>query len=122
MPIGTAAALIISAIIAGATTVTSSVISSKDAEEAQNEGRRLGNMKRNDELGWQKTQARLGRAKLAFQKKEATELRKERGLDRGIAARDKQQANMMGLINSKEVLKSNFLNFFQRPVAGRRAA
>jgi len=114
--------IVVGAALTLAGTLTSAAIESGDIEEAQNEARRLANLKRDDDLRWQDIQDRLGRARiglgkkeLAFRKREAGELRKERGLERGMLAREKHEAKMMGLVNSNQVLRSNFLQMMQRP-------
>lgn len=129
MAIQVAAALIIGAIISAAGGVAGGIFTSQDVEAAQNEARRLANMKRDDELKWKNTQERLSKSKLRLEQKRLgfqreAELfgRKERGLERGMLAREKSVANTMGLINSNQAMRGNFLNFFQRGSAGRRVA
>ena len=114
-------ASIIAAVVAVAGTITSAAISSSDADDAQKEGKKLANIKREDELRRERENKRLNNAELRLRKKELgyqreAELydRKERGLERGMISREKHSANMMNLVNSNEVLKSNFLNIFQR--------
>ena len=119
-------ASIIGAVVALATTITGAAISSSDTEDAQNEARRLNERGRQDALDLNDRKEKLEKARIGIEKKrlsygriEAEKSRKERGLERGIAARDKQQASMMGLVNSNEVLKSNFLNMWQRQRGGK---
>ena len=104
-------------------------LESSDIEDARNEARAMETLRRKDEQAriaaterMEKARLGLSREQLMFQKREAKESRKERAYDRGVTARDKQNATMMGLINSNQAMRGNFLNFFQRRTTGRRSA
>ena len=96
-------------------------LESADIQDAQNEARIMEAMRRKDEQAriasterMEKARLGLSREQFMFQKKEAKESRKERAYERGAVARENQLGRVMGMLNSQEVLKSNFLNHFTR--------
>ena len=96
-------------------------LESQDILDAQNEARAMEALRRKDEQArivaterMEKARLGLSREGLMFQKAEAKESRKERAYERGYAARENQFGKVMGMLNSQEVLKSNFLNHFTR--------
>lgn len=68
MPIATAVGVIIAAIIAGGTAVTSSVIASADQDEAREEAKGLAGIRRSDILGQQREATELSREGQAIQR------------------------------------------------------
>jgi len=96
-------------------------LESQDIQDAQNEARIMEAQRRRDEQArlaaterMDKARLGLSREALMFEKREAKESRKERAYERGVAARENQLGRVMGMLNSQEVLKSNFLNHFMR--------
>jgi len=96
-------------------------LESQDLEHAQREARAMEALRRKDEQAriaaterMEKARLGLSKEQLMFQKREAKESRKERAYDRGVTARENQFGKVMGMLNSQEVLKSNFLNNFMR--------
>lgn len=112
---------IIAAIIAAGATVTTTALNNSATEDAQNEARRLANIRRQDELAMGDANKKLTKAQLRLQKKQVqyqrdAELfgRKERSLERGIQARESYLGKQLGMINSNDALRMQYANLFKR--------
>lgn len=121
MPVAT----IVGAIIAIAGTVISAAISSSDSAEAQNEGRALAERKRNDDIAYRRSQERLDNLRLKQRKTEARmqsraekERLKQRKKEFAFTERETFFNKQMGMLNSSETMRSNFVNtLFKRRAA-----
>ena len=117
MAVGT----IIAAIIAAGAAITTTALNNSATEDAQNEARRLANIRRQDELamandGKKMTKARLRLDKKRLQYERDAELfgRKERTLERGTQARESYLGKQLGMINSNDALRMQYANLFKR--------
>ena len=126
MPAGTTAAVlaIIGAVIAATGTITSSAISSADADRARTEGRRLAKIKREDELNFNKANDRLQRLGLAQRRREARMQSQESRATRKQREEEfeftKQQTGLqttLGIINGNQAMRQNFASLFNRRAA-----
>lgn len=116
-------AAIVGAVIAVAGTVVSSAISSSDAEEAQNEARRMYEVDRGDRLRREREANRLNNLSVAQSRLEFKESKRRDRLDRAERERDRQFGRretqfqkQIGLINANDAMRSNYANVMQRGV------
>ena len=123
MPAGvaTAVGVIIAAVIGAGAAVTTTALNNSATEDAQNEARRLANIRRQDELamgndGKKMTKARLRLDKKRLQYERDAELfgRKERTFERGTQARESYLGKQLGMINSNDALRMQYANLFKR--------
>jgi len=113
--------IIIAAIIAAGAAIITTVLSNSATEDAQNEAKKLANIRRQDELKVNDDNMRLSKAGLRLQKKQLqyqrdAELygRKERSFERGQAARESYLGKQLSLVNSNDALRMQYVNLFKR--------
>jgi len=121
MAIGAGVAAIIAALIGAGVSIGTGVASNSQSDKAQREARRLANIRRQDELMMFEENKKLTKEQLKLQKQQIgfnrdAELyeRKERGLERGMAARENSFNKSLSLLNGNETLRANFLNNWRR--------
>lgn len=121
----TAIATIIGAIIGAGAGIAQSTISSRDAQEANDEALRLANIQRQDTLNAQAATDQMNRLTLRqrrreFQwgKEEAEKGRAERAEERGYGRRQQFLGNTLGMVNQNAAMRSNLVNLFQRRRGG----
>jgi TolA-binding protein len=115
------AAAIVAAILAVGGVIVSAAISSSDTKDAQNEARELSKVKRQDDLNFQRSQERLEKLTLAQRKREARmqneesrKNREQREKEFAFGQRESFFDKQIGMLNSSEVMRSNFANNFRR--------
>ncbi len=117
---GSAAALIIAAIVTAVGGVISNSITSNDLKKAGEESERLAMLKRQDDIDYNNKQAELqkysldtGRQGLAFQKREARLNRQERAEERGHGRRRQNVSDALSFINADQNRRNNFVSIWK---------
>jgi len=112
---------IIAALIAAAGGIISGVMMNKETEKAQQEARAISNRDREDSLFLNGENLKLSKAQHELNKKQVAYARDaelygrgERGLERGMAARENNFAKSLALVNSNDALRTSFLNNWTR--------
>lgn len=118
MPLFTSAgATIVSAIFGAGGKLLGSYFTSKDMDEAKAESKAIYEQERADNLRRKKEANRLNQLNINYQKMQDRLARKERKETREYGMRENQFQKQIGLMNSNEGLKSNYLNFITRKAA-----
>jgi len=121
MPIATGLAMIIAAIVAATGLTTSTVLNNAAVDDANEQGLKLANISRQDQLRREQEQNRLSQASLRLQKKQLkfqreTELfgRKERAEEKGYVRRERQFDKQLGLINRNDAIRNQLVSVWRR--------
>lgn len=116
-------AAIIGAVISVTTSITSAAVNAKKTREANSEGLRLANIKRQDEMKIRESNEKLNKweqrfkkKQLDFQKSEARKDRTERGEEKGYNRRRQFFADSLNIVNQNPAARENFMSVLRRRI------
>ena len=113
----TAAATIISGLVATGGGLLSKYFTNKDVEAAKAESKSIWDAQQRDKKRLEEEQKRLTDMSIRYKKQQDRLDRKERKEATAYTKRENQFAKQLSLINSNEGLKSNYLSLVMRKAA-----
>lgn len=116
-----AAQIIVGAVIAAAGAIFAAILGSSDSDDARKEASDLAERKRQTDLRIQASQERMAELQLQQRKRESrmqarAESKRLKQTEKEFASTERTEFfnKQMGMLNSSEVMRSNFANNFRR--------